>query len=413
MKCPMCSTVNRDDRTQCYHCNADLTLLRTVMLRAREFYNKGLEHAERGRVDEAIIELKVAISLYHDFPQAHNVLGTLYAKLNKFDLANQHWNTTLSLEPTNKRASDYLVKSNKIIEEPLILKQLKAARYIIASFAFIIVILMTWQLKLISLDLTLKHAELEFSKNQYINAYHLIHHVENNWFSNLYRREAISVKKSFDVSLLKLLNQTADYAKTEQYQAGFKQAHAYLEKGLPSEWTSAFNQMESRYADQLFTIAQSSAQSLYQQNKSYPEAQKEFYNLLSMATVRSDIYTRAIREMDGLKKLSLADRFKSLDKAIASNDLDTIRKLLPLLKNESMDANGKALLQKAVAFVGKADARKVFEQAREQYQLGKPDSGKKLLMQVDTTYLTPGDLNWIAVQSQPKKNNPKPTVKKK
>ena len=85
MKCPQCKAENREDRAACYHCEQDLTMLRTVVSRIRSHFNTALEHAERDRADEAIAELNHALELDSTFVDAWVVLGTLYARMEKFD----------------------------------------------------------------------------------------------------------------------------------------------------------------------------------------------------------------------------------------------------------------------------------------------------------------------------------------
>jgi tetratricopeptide (TPR) repeat protein len=114
MQCPYCQTENREDRERCYVCDRDISMLRLIVNKARHHYNQGLEHAERGRLREAIDELHNAIDLDRRFANAHVVLGTLYARLNEFDKAVASWQTALSLNPELNKAHNYLQKADSV-----------------------------------------------------------------------------------------------------------------------------------------------------------------------------------------------------------------------------------------------------------------------------------------------------------
>ncbi|MCX7046949.1 MAG: tetratricopeptide repeat protein, partial [Candidatus Sumerlaeota bacterium] len=118
MICPLCESVNRDDRDKCYHCDSDLSMLRLVINKAKQHYNLALEHAERQRYDQAIAELRNTLDLSGNFAQAHVVLGTIYAKLSRFDEARTHWEKALALNPDCLKAYQYL-KKVEVVREAL------------------------------------------------------------------------------------------------------------------------------------------------------------------------------------------------------------------------------------------------------------------------------------------------------
>ncbi|MCX7717539.1 MAG: tetratricopeptide repeat protein [Candidatus Sumerlaeaceae bacterium] len=114
MQCPYCQTENREDRERCYVCDRDISMLRLIVNKARHHYNQGLEHAERGRISEAIDELHNAIDLDRRFVSAHVVLGTLYARLNNFEKAQAAWQAALALQPELNKAHSYLQKAESV-----------------------------------------------------------------------------------------------------------------------------------------------------------------------------------------------------------------------------------------------------------------------------------------------------------
>lgn len=110
MKCPFCQTENRDDQERCYHCDKDLSMLRLIVNKAKHHYNQGLEFAERDHLDDAIQELKNTIELDSGMVDAHVVLGTLYAKQERFDEAQATWKQALALNRSIEKAYDYIRK---------------------------------------------------------------------------------------------------------------------------------------------------------------------------------------------------------------------------------------------------------------------------------------------------------------
>lgn len=113
MICPYCQTDNRDDREACYYCKKDLSMLRLIVNKAKLHYNQGLEFAERGRLDDAIGELKNALDLDGSMDNALVVLGTLYAKKEMFPEARECWTRALALNHNLDRAHEYLRKAEK------------------------------------------------------------------------------------------------------------------------------------------------------------------------------------------------------------------------------------------------------------------------------------------------------------
>lgn len=114
MICPFCETQNRDERDSCYHCGKDLSMLRLIVNKAKHHYNLALEHAERGRNQQAMVELQNTLDLDARHVNAHVVLGTIYAREEQFDKAKEEWKTALSLNPSTEKAYNYLGKSEAI-----------------------------------------------------------------------------------------------------------------------------------------------------------------------------------------------------------------------------------------------------------------------------------------------------------
>lgn len=127
MICPFCKTENRDERATCYHCEADLKMLRSVVNASRHHYNKALEHAGRGRNKEAITELHTALGLDASFVNGWVVLGTLHAKEERFDEAEKAWERALKLDDRYKKAHDYIAKIERL--RPILPAYLRLRRF--------------------------------------------------------------------------------------------------------------------------------------------------------------------------------------------------------------------------------------------------------------------------------------------
>ena len=147
MKCPYCTTENREDREACYHCGKDISMLRLIANKGRHHYNVALEHAERQRYSEALAELEHCLELDHSFVPAHVVMGTVYAKMEKFDEAERSWQTALSLDPSILKAHDYLDKSQIARQAVPLLRRLRWAVGLAVAAAALFAVLMAWHLR--------------------------------------------------------------------------------------------------------------------------------------------------------------------------------------------------------------------------------------------------------------------------
>jgi tetratricopeptide (TPR) repeat protein len=100
-------------------------MLRLIVNKAKHHYNLALEHAERGRYYEAITELQNALDLDRTQKNARVVLGTIYARQNKFDKAIEEWNRALALDGTMEKAHDYILKAQKVSEALPVIRWIK------------------------------------------------------------------------------------------------------------------------------------------------------------------------------------------------------------------------------------------------------------------------------------------------
>lgn len=147
MICPFCNTENRDDRETCYFCNKDLSMLRLIVNKAKHHYNLALEHAERGRYSEAIIELQNVLDLDNKNINAHIVLGTIYAKMDEYNKAIEEWQRALELDTRFAKAHTYLEKAKTATEQRGIYKLARNLSIALSICVAIIVGLLFFQIK--------------------------------------------------------------------------------------------------------------------------------------------------------------------------------------------------------------------------------------------------------------------------
>lgn len=140
MICPQCKTDNRDDRAECYHCGQELTTLRMIVNRARNHYNEALQHAERGRDEEAIRELQHALELDASFVEAWLVLGTLHARSEQMGEARTAWQKALAIDPRFERGHQYLLKMQQIEPSLPAMRRLKIATLVLGSLLAVAIV---------------------------------------------------------------------------------------------------------------------------------------------------------------------------------------------------------------------------------------------------------------------------------
>ncbi len=129
MRCPHCQTENREDRVACYHCGRDLTMVRLIVNRARQYHNEAVEHLERGRQYEALAALEKALELDSKLPESLVLRGTILARLDRLDEASESWKRVLSLDPQAGKAHQYLGNVAEIRAFSPLLRRLRLVVY--------------------------------------------------------------------------------------------------------------------------------------------------------------------------------------------------------------------------------------------------------------------------------------------
>ncbi len=101
-------------------------MLRLIVNRAKNHYNKALEHAERGRTNEAVAELNSALQLDDSLIEAHLLLGTLYARLEQPEEARKQWLLVLEHRAEGKRAFQYISELGELKRSLPLARRLRA-----------------------------------------------------------------------------------------------------------------------------------------------------------------------------------------------------------------------------------------------------------------------------------------------
>lgn len=86
-----------DEAAACY-----LKALAIDEKETQALFNLGVIRAEQGHLDEAVLYYKRAIAVNADFYEAHHNVAAIYLLMKKPDLALQHFQEALRLQPTNE-----------------------------------------------------------------------------------------------------------------------------------------------------------------------------------------------------------------------------------------------------------------------------------------------------------------------
>jgi tetratricopeptide (TPR) repeat protein len=119
-------------------------MLRVIANKARHHFNTALEHAERSRWEEAIVELRNCLDLDAHFVSAWNVLGTCLAKLERFDEAREAWEQALAIDPRFDKAHDYLGKVEHVDESRRFQRRLRRLTLVLV----LVLAVVAWQLSI-------------------------------------------------------------------------------------------------------------------------------------------------------------------------------------------------------------------------------------------------------------------------
>lgn len=259
MICPYCQADNLEKRDTCYNCGKDITMLRTIVNKARHHYNIGLEHAERQRYNEAIIELNNCLELDKSFLNAYVVLGTIHAKLGDEETARELWEKALSLDSSVLKAHQYLEKLKVVHERG---PWRKNARYLLLVPSMVLLIALAVVGYLLLPDIEYRQFDNgieQYTNREYAAAIDTLSGVENSWrHRNLESRSEelirlIRERIENKMTMIQMAQQNGNYAEAIESIEELKQSNPpvhYLNK-LDSLQSSIENNLRSRLEQSL------------------------------------------------------------------------------------------------------------------------------------------------------------------
>lgn len=307
MKCPICNTENRDERAECYHCQADLSALRLLVTRAKQHYNNAIEHAERKRYDQAIIELKSALELYNDFPTAHNVLGTIYAKQGKYQAAIAEWEETLALNPVYKKAHDYILQAQSYLPAPSPYKRrlgfsvfLNVLFFITASIAIFYIIGFK------RAEITFLTAQKYYRQKNYALAEKMFNKSKNQTINFLVRYLSETELEKLNTELNSLLQKAEEKASQKEYEAGIELCNKLLTFNLSHFWNSKVVEKKREFATKLTEEKLKEIDRLIEKNEF--STIKELFDLLAKYTVSEFNIPDSLKQEIMHKRKIVADK---------------------------------------------------------------------------------------------------------
>lgn len=346
MICPFCQTENRDDRETCYACDKDISMLRLIANKARHHYNLALEHAERGRLVEAIDELHNALDLDKRFVNAHVVLGTLHAKRNEFDKAREAWTAALALQPELGKAHNYLERVQVVQTMVPAMQRLRVAVLGLLLVVVSLTALLVYVQKPDRSLALLRESQTAYEERNYGKALKQLARVRTNTHSQsavAVAAKALSSAIETDIrqqiTLIKELKYRKEYSKALE-QIAELEAHepdvktsatlATLKEDINSYYEQEVQDLFGRYARGEMTYQQLT-QNVNEYLKTYPDVpeKQQLFEYLE-AALQSEIEhgTQAIQETfaaDHDIKRALADFQTLADQFKDSEDMQKAR----------------------------------------------------------------------------------------
>lgn len=324
MKCPACNTENREDRAQCYHCQADLTILLIILNRAKQHYNNALEHAERGRTSEAIEDLKKAIELNSKHAPSHNVLGTLYAKKGLYQDAIAEWEAALSIDSTSKKAHEYIQQAQELSQTSALKKKLSMTKKIAGLFLLLFIVTLSYTVYFLYLDRLYLSGEKAMESGDYRESYTTFTRVMHNNLSTTMARGAKLAMSKIDMQLQTGLNNIEQKKQLKKYEEGIEICNRMLKMSLPDIWVQTAQKQKLSLLNAIIQQELEMVKDLYYKKGSYEKALAMISDLQSRypeiiyipefvtesGKIQTDWMNKQIQEIDLLSK------DKSFEKAI-------------------------------------------------------------------------------------------------
>jgi tetratricopeptide (TPR) repeat protein len=313
MKCPFCATENREDRESCYHCGKDISMLRVIVNKARHHYNVALEHAERQRHPEALAELEHCLELDHSFVPAHVVMGTVYAKMEKFDAAERCWQAALALDPHILKAHEYIGKGGLAKQAVPLLKRLRWAIGLALALAGILALMILWQLRPASDKADIKRISAEIEKGNYGEALDLAQHVENTARSYNVRHAARlfaeTIRQRYESAAIDMLALLLDNKPVEAHELFL---HLVQGRALPVPLQRQLLWLDNRAADQAVVLMDSWRRQMDEGTLSYDDLVKKADRIGQVFAQRADMTQKKVKMLALARQAMVANTLNRL-----------------------------------------------------------------------------------------------------
>jgi len=290
MKCPYCTTENREDRESCYHCGKDISMLRVVINKARHHYNVALEHAERQRYPESLAELEHCLELDHSFVPAHVVTGTVYAKMGKFDEAERAWQAALSLDPHVAKAHEYIGKSALAKQAVPLLRRLRWAVGSAVAVTVVFTLLIVWRARPTGHRGDVVRITAAIETGDYRTALEIAHRLEDRAQSRDIRQAARifaeTVGQRYESAAIQMVTLLLDARPIEAHEF-----YQQLIQGreLPQPYQRQMESLDRKAADQTMALMDSWRRQMDDGTLSYEELVKKTERVSQVFAQRDEV----------------------------------------------------------------------------------------------------------------------------
>jgi len=307
MKCPYCTTENREDRETCYHCGKDIAMLRLIVNKARHHYNVALEHAERQRYPQALAELEHCLELDHSFVPAHVVMGTVYAKMEKLDAAECCWQVALALDPHILKAHEYLGKSALAKKAVPLVRRLRWAIGLALGIAGVFALALLWHLRPTADETTVQRVRKEIEEGNYGTALELAEQLQDTARSPDVRDAArlleLTVEQRYESALMEMLIFLLGNRPIETHQLYQRLVQQFTP---PERYRRQLDALDQRAAEQAIALLNSWRRQFDEGTLSYDDLAKKADGLRRTFVQRDEIAQQTAKTLASARKAFVA-----------------------------------------------------------------------------------------------------------
>lgn len=333
MRCPYCETENRDDREMCYHCGKDLSMLRLIANRAKNHYNNALEHAERGRLAEAVSELDNALQLNDRLLEAHLLRGTLLARLERPEEARHEWGRVLDASPASRRAHQYLQDLPQLERSLPLLRRLRTVMLASGAVALCAIGVTAAALWPSTEAQTLDGAWGAFARKDVGESIELLDRLARPLRDGDRERSARVLEQSIEELMESRLDRVRDHIARGELAEALEEIALLETWALTGPWRNAVDQQRAlvrRLADENLAAAATGAFTA-ERYAAYQRAADRYTDLFPASTL-----ARTLREQFAARGLSaMQGLLQEIDEALARRD-DFTQAAMPLQRAEEI-----------------------------------------------------------------------------